>query len=411
MKLIITNIKNTLLIITFLFVNVYFYAQKTFPNPLPFKTIEYLNQSHTNTIYDCSKYEKKAFLFYDIKSEPLAEVMFNGAEFVFNAKKITIFPIYFSGQMTKKADPDFSIKIPTQLYRTPEVSVFKNFNLTEADLPILVVYNEKNELCGFSKTVEHISDIDCGLDTVKLKVLRLKMMVEHKNKELTPYAFKEVFVFGGKKNDTIAKLVTDKYGDFNTEIPDINQDYLITVNEKNKSINFVVLGTQSGKVLGKFKATDKGFEYRILQTEVTKLPDIAVDEDVEMKVTNFHSKNLNNFVITETLYYELGESSLSSGSKELLSKIKKILDSYPEFHLMVISHTDSQGDDESNLHLSIKRSEAVIQYLNEQGIKKDRLSAEGKGEKEIRNRCVNGVDCSDNEHEYNRRTEFKFSKK
>ncbi len=81
------------------------------------------------------------------------------------------------------------------------------------------------------------------------------------------------------------------------------------------------------------------------------------------------------------------------------------------FKLLVISHTDSQGDDDRNLKLSIKRSETVISYLSSIGIKMDRLKAEGKGEKEIRNRCVNGVDCSDKEHEYNRRTEFKFSKK
>lgn len=102
----------------------------------------------------------------------------------------------------------------------------------------------------------------------------------------------------------LQKLMTSKYGDFNAEIPDLNQDYLVTVNEKNKSINFVVLGTQSGKVLGKFKSTDKGFEYRILQTDLVNLPDIAVEEDVEMKFTSFKEKALNNFIITETLYYE-----------------------------------------------------------------------------------------------------------
>jgi outer membrane protein OmpA-like peptidoglycan-associated protein len=52
-----------------------------------------------------------------------------------------------------------------------------------------------------------------------------------------------------------------------------------------------------------------------------------------------------------------------------------------------------------------------VSYLNSQGIDIKRLKAEGKGETEIRNRCVNGIDCSDKEHEYNRRTEFKFSKK
>lgn len=386
-------------------------SQTTFPSSLSFKTIEYLDKAKVKTNYDCAAPEKKAFLFFDMLTEPLAEVMFNGCNFVFNERKITVFPVYFTGQLTKKTSDDMNSKIPIQLYRSPDVSIFKDYGITEKDLPIVVVYNEKNELCGFSKTVEGISDIDCGLEMVKFKVLRLKLMVEAKNKELSPYANKEVFVLGGKNNDTIAKLTTSKYGDFNAEIPDLNQDYLVTVNEKNKSINFVVLGTQSGKVLGKFKSTDKGFEYRILQSDLIKLPDIAVEEDVEMKFTSFKEKALNNFIITETLYYELGETSLSPDAKLLVEKIKKVLDSYPDYNLKVTSHTDSQGDDGSNLQLSIKRAEAVIEYFNVLGIERDRLSAVGKGEIEIRNRCKNGVDCSDKEHEYNRRTEFKFTKK
>ncbi len=403
--------KYVVFFLVFVMINLAMYSQAKFPNLLNFNAIEYLDKAKVKSNYDCAKPEKKAFLFFDMVTEPLAEVMFNGCNFVFNERKITIFPIYFTGQLTRKSSDDMNTKIPIQLYRSPDVSIFKDYGITEKDLPIIVVYNEKNELCGFSKTVEGISDIDCGLETVKLKVLRLKLMVEAKNKDLSPYANKEVFVLGGKNNDTIAKLMTSKYGDFNAEIPDLNQDYLVTVNEKNKSINFVVLGTQSGKVLGKFKSTDKGFEYRILQTDLVNLPDIAVEEDVEMKFTSFKEKALNNFIITETLYYELGETSLSPDAKLLVEKIKKVLDSYPDYKLKVTSHTDSQGDDDSNLKLSLKRAEAVIEYFNVLGIKKDRLSAVGKGEIEIRNRCKNGVDCSDKEHEYNRRTEFKFTKK
>ena len=40
-------------------------------------------------------------------------------------------------------------------------------------------------------------------------------------------------------------------------------------------------------------------------------------------------------------------------------------------------------------------------------IELNRVSATGKGEQEIRNRCLNNIDCSDIEHEYNRRTEFR----
>ncbi|MCD6018994.1 MAG: outer membrane protein/peptidoglycan-associated protein [Bacteroidetes bacterium] len=387
------------------------FGQINLPETLPFKTIDYLDKSRKKVVYECSKPEKKAFLFFDVKSEPLAEVMYNGCSFVFPDKKIIIFPYFFTGQLKKKASADMKSAIPVQLLRTPAMSLFKEFNITEADFPLLVVYNEKNELCGFSRSVEGMAEIECGLEMVKLKVLRLKIMTEEKDKNLKPYANKKVVIFGGRKNDTIAKLITNKYGDFNVELPDANQDYLITVDEKDKDINFVLLGTQTGKVVGKFKSTDKGFEYRILQAELMTLPDMKIDDDVEMQLTNFKDKTLKDFIVTETLYYELGESSLTSGSKKLLTKMKKILDSYPDFSLTVTSHTDSQGEDGSNLNLSLKRSESVIDYLSSLGIAKKRLTAEGKGELEIRNRCVNGVDCSNKEHEYNRRTEFKFSKK
>lgn len=387
------------------------FSQTRFPNPIPFKTIDYLDKAKVKQTYDISKNEKKGFLFFDMGSEPMAEVMFNGSNFVFTEKKITIFPIYFSGQLTKKTSDDIPSRVPTQILRSPETSIFKDFKLVHEDFPLLVVYNEKNELCGFSKNVQGITEIDCGLEMVQFKVLRLKIMTEEKNKTMNPYAFKPVVILGLKNNDTIAKLTTNKYGDFNAEIPDLEQDYLITVNEKDKSINFAVLATQTGKLVGKFKATDRGFEYKLLKVELSKLPDIAIEEDVEMKFTVLKEKALNNFDITETLYYELGESELTQSSKTLLLKIKKVLDKYPEFKLVVISHTDSQGDDSGNLKLSIKRSETVISYLSSIGIKMERLKAEGKGEMEIRNRCVNGVDCSDKEHEYNRRTEFKFSKK
>ena len=402
------------LLVLFLVANVFgltIKAQKTFPNPLSLKKIDYLDKSRMTQIYDCSASEKKAFLFFDLASEPLAEVMFNGANFVFNERNITILPFYFSGQLTKKTSEEFGTKIPTQILRSPETSIFKDFNLTNEDFPLIVVYNEKNELCGFSKNVQDIGKIDCGLEMVPFKVVRLKIMTEEKNNTMNPYAFKPVVVLGLNKKDTIAKLVTNKYGDFNVEVPDIDQDYLITVDEKNKSINFAVLATQTGKLVGKFKATDKGFEYKLLKLELSMLPDIAVEEDVDMKFTKFKEKAMNNFDITETLFYELGDVSLSQSSKTLLEKVNKVLMTYPEFNLKIVSHTDSQGDDSTNLLLSLKRSETVVSYLNSQGIDIKRLKAEGKGETEIRNRCVNGIDCSDKEHEYNRRTEFKFSKK
>lgn len=405
-------IQKKILVLLFTFISIFLSAQSpVFQNTLPLTQYNYKNNSGKVESYNFLKSEKKAFLFYDVVSEPMAEVMYNGCGFIFNNTPITIFPIYFTGQLIKKSSKNFLSKIPTQLFETPNKSDFKIFGLTAADFPIIVVYNEKNELCGFAKSVEQIADIDCGGQPVPSKFLRLQILTENNDKTTNPYAFKPVVVLGGDKNDTIVKTMTDKYGDFDALLPHLNQDYIITVNEKNPTINFVVLSTQSGRKIGNFKSTDRGFEYRILKIDLIKLPDIYVEEDISLKLKPLDKKDLKDFVVTENLFYELGESKLTQSSKDLLNKMLTVLQNYSQFNILVTSHTDAQGDEATNLKLSIKRSEEVVNYLASKGIAKERLKAEGKGETQIRNRCFNNIDCSDKEHEYNRRTEFKFTKK
>ncbi len=130
-------------------------AQKTFPQELSLAGFTFKNKAGAVEEYTPARKEKKIFLFYDVKSEAWAELMYSGAKFIFD-KDASIFPIYFSGQLTKKASKDFESDIPTQIYSTPMKSIFKQFNLTEADYPILVVYDEKNQLKGYARTTEDI---------------------------------------------------------------------------------------------------------------------------------------------------------------------------------------------------------------------------------------------------------------
>ncbi len=387
-------------------------AQKYFPQHLTLSDFQIRTKANVTENYDLNTAEKKVFLFYNLQTEAWAEVMYNGARFVFDKEKASIFPIYFSGQLTKKASKDFESLIPTQIYSLPVTSVFKSLNLTEKDFPLLLVYDEKNEFCGYTRKTEDIAELACDGNVLRSRFLKLKILTEEKNKSHLPYANKPVFILSGSNYDTIAKLTTDQYGDFNTQLPDLNQDYIINVKTKKKNSKFVVLASQSGRKVGKFKATDRGFEFRLLQAELSSFTSLdAIEEDTDLQFTQIKTKEPIHFIITETLYYDLGRSELSPNSKRILDKVKEVLDLYPEFKLLVISHTDSQGDDLTNLDLSLKRSEKGINYLISKGISKERLQAEGKGETEIRNRCFNDVDCSDKEHEYNRRTEFKFTKK
>ena len=108
--------------------------------------------------------------------------------------------------------------------------------------------------------------------------------------------------------------------------------------------------------------------------------------------------------------YSLGKWSIEKQAEEVLNKVVTIMKENAKVTLEITSHTDSQGDDAANLALSEKRNQAVISYIVSKGIKKNRITGVGKGETMIRNRCHNNVECLDKEHEYNRRTEFNFSR-
>ena len=83
---------------------------------------------------------------------------------------------------------------------------------------------------------------------------------------------------------------------------------------------------------------------------------------------------------------------------------------YPDIEIELGSHTDSRGSSEANQSLSQKRADNVVNYLANKGIARNRMQAVGYGESQLRNQCSDGVACSETEHQYNRRTEFKITK-
>ena len=61
----------------------------------------------------------------------------------------------------------------------------------------------------------------------------------------------------------------------------------------------------------------------------------------------------------------------------------------------------------TNKELSTRRAKAVVNYLASKGISRNRMMASGYGESMLVNKCTDGVICTENEHQRNRRTEFK----
>ena len=107
------------------------------------------------------------------------------------------------------------------------------------------------------------------------------------------------------------------------------------------------------------------------------------------------------------VYYETGSARLTAASKKVLDeRLLTILNDKP-VNIEIMSHTDSRGNDDFNQSLSQQRANSVVNYLVSKGISRSRLSAKGYGETRLANRCANGVDCSENQHQQNRRTEFR----
>lgn len=106
------------------------------------------------------------------------------------------------------------------------------------------------------------------------------------------------------------------------------------------------------------------------------------------------------------IYYDLDDDKILPDAEPDLDFVYDLMTKYPDMVIELSSHTDSRGKDNYNLDLSQRRANSAKQYLVQRGIDDKRIKAVGYGEKRIINRCKNGVDCSEEEHRRNRRTEF-----
>lgn len=77
--------------------------------------------------------------------------------------------------------------------------------------------------------------------------------------------------------------------------------------------------------------------------------------------------------------FDTGQYSLKSGAKEKLAKVAGILMAYPSLNIAVDGYTDNVGGDQMNQKLSENRATTVRDYLVEQGVASNSVTAEGFG--------------------------------
>lgn len=116
---------------------------------------------------------------------------------------------------------------------------------------------------------------------------------------------------------------------------------------------------------------------------------------------------VNKIFLIENIYYDLDKWYIREDAKPPLDNLVGILKQYP-IRIELSSHTDSRASNGYNDELSQKRAESAVRYIMLQGIDPSRMVAKGYGETRLVNRCSDDIECTEPEHQANRRTEFKI---
>lgn len=117
---------------------------------------------------------------------------------------------------------------------------------------------------------------------------------------------------------------------------------------------------------------------------------------------------INQGFTIENIYYDLDKWFIRKDAEEPLDNLVRIMREYP-ITAELSSHTDSRATHEYNNELSQKRAESAVRYIILQGTNQGRITAKGYGETQLVNECADGVNCTEEQHQKNRRTEFKIT--
>lgn len=111
-------------------------------------------------------------------------------------------------------------------------------------------------------------------------------------------------------------------------------------------------------------------------------------------------------LIFPAVYFDFDKANIRSDAAQALDRVVAALKENPEVKVEVSAHCDCRGSHSYNTALSAKRAASAFNYLVAKGIDKSRLTAKGYGENRPVNGCTDGIECSEEQHQQNRRTEF-----
>jgi outer membrane protein OmpA-like peptidoglycan-associated protein len=217
------------------------------------------------------------------------------------------------------------------------------------------------------------------------------------------YSFEELLcqqsIEGVVRDDKTGELLSEVsvtlYDDNGIKVEEMSTDTLGTFNFKvacEKKYNVIGIKERYNDAIAEITTTNEWKLKNLVTLTLGKPEIVLVGNDLMINI--------------DPVYFDYGKYSIRKDAEIQLNKVVAVLNKYPELIIETGSHTDSRSSDRYNLKLSKQRASAIMEWIVSKGISPDRILYKGYGETKLRNKCSNGVKCSEKEHELNRRSEF-----
>ncbi len=197
---------------------------------------------------------------------------------------------------------------------------------------------------------------------------------------------------------------------------------------KDSKTNIILSGVtvrlidETGKVIEEIFTKDGGdYTFTVdcnkTYTVVGNKPDYKDDQKTITTTTENEKINsvdlslepliIDNQIVINPIFFDFDKWNIRTDAQYELENIVDVLRKHPTMIIKIESHTDSRGGDRYNMKLSDRRAKSTRDYIISRGIDASRIeSAIGYGETQLLNKCSNGVKCTEEEHQLNRRSYF-----
>jgi len=276
----------------------------------------------------------------------------------------------------------FATKVGYDNFNVPVLNVGEPVNSKQDDFTFIFDETSRKGFFASSRDKKQGDDIYSFVETVPLAldcIQEVSGTVRDKiSNEVLPGA--------------TVKIIDEANQEIGSTITDANGDYTLTL-DCNKG-NFV-------------RATIQGYvpseEFLPRSNNKPKIIDFYMERET---VTGGFGDDLAKLLQLSTIYFDLNKFNIRPDAEVEIQKVIAAMEKYPSLRIQINSHTDSRGNDAYNLWLSKQRAASTVAYMISKGISEDRLIGEGYGETRLVNECNNGIRCSKEDHQLNRRSEF-----